>query len=150
MARTPLDYIAAFDFATPEYDASIHLRDLILRKPLNLHFETEDLLQEWDSIHLGYFDDLDNLIGCLVLKPLSPSVWKMRQVAVIADRQGEGIGDQLILAAENRCRNEGVTTISLHARQTATAFYEKRGYSVESDLFLEVGIPHYAMSKKLQ
>lgn len=149
MARTPLDYIAAFDFATPEYDASIHLRDVILRKPLKLHFETKDLQQEWDSIHLGYFDMLDNLVGCLVLKPLSSSTWKMRQVAVFTNLQGKGIGDQLVLAAENLCRNKVVMTISLHARQTAMTFYEKRGYSIESDLFLEVGIPHYAMSKNL-
>lgn len=149
MPRTPLDYIAAFDFATPEYDASIHLRDLILRQPLNLHFEVADLIQEWDSTHLGYFDNLDNLIGCLVLKPQSSSIWKMRQVAVITERQGEGIGVQLVLAAENLCRQQGIATISLHARRTATAFYEKRGYSIESDLFMEVGIPHFAMSKNL-
>lgn len=149
MARTPFDYVAAFDFATPAYDSSIYLRDLILRKPLNLEFEVSDLKQEWNSIHLGYFDNLDTLLGCLVLKPISSTTWKMRQVAVFDDRQGEGIGDQLIQAAEYLCRKKRVTTISLHARQTATEFYKKRGYTIDSELFMEVGIPHYAMSKNL-
>ncbi len=149
MARTDLDYVAEFDFGTPVYDASIHLRDLVLRRPLNLQFELTDLKEEWDSIHLGYFDRFDNLIGCLVLKRLSTSTWKMRQVAVFTDRQGEGIGHRLVATAESLCRIRGVTTISLHARQTATTFYEKIGYKIESDLFLEVGIPHYAMAKIL-
>lgn len=149
MARSSHDYICSFAFGSPAYDASIHLRYLILRKPLNLEFEPVDLKMEWDSLHLGYFDSLDNLLGCLVLQPVSETIWKMRQVAVSERRQGEGIGHQLVLEAEHRALQNGISTISLHARFTAIAFYQNRGYTIQSEPFQEVGIPHVKMSKAL-
>jgi predicted GNAT family N-acyltransferase len=39
--------------------------------------------------------------------------------------------------------------MAMHARKTASGFYEKLGYKVASDEFEEVTIPHYVMQKKL-
>jgi predicted GNAT family N-acyltransferase len=37
----------------------------------------------------------------------------------------------------------------MHARKNAIGFYEKMGYQVTSEEFLEVTIPHVVMEKKL-
>jgi predicted GNAT family N-acyltransferase len=37
----------------------------------------------------------------------------------------------------------------MHARKTALGFYEKLGYRVAGDEFIEVTIPHYVMEKDL-
>jgi predicted GNAT family N-acyltransferase len=37
----------------------------------------------------------------------------------------------------------------LHARLTAIGFYEKSGYVVSGGEFLEVGIPHVKMVKRI-
>jgi hypothetical protein len=37
----------------------------------------------------------------------------------------------------------------MHARKTAVGFYEKQGYEILGDEFLEVSVPHYEMRKKL-
>ena len=46
-----MKYIKTYiEFGTPEYDESVRLRDLVLRKPLGLEFNPEDLALEYDSI----------------------------------------------------------------------------------------------------
>jgi predicted GNAT family N-acyltransferase len=72
---------------------------------------------------------------------------KMRQVAVSPDRQGSGLGRELVLESEAWARRNGFAEIRLHARLNAVPFYERLGYHVEGDEFLEVGIPHFLMRK---
>ena len=54
-----------------------------------------------------------------------------------------------MLFAENLARDRGYNKISMHARKNATGFYEKVGYKVVGDEFVEVTIPHYNMEKEL-
>ena len=75
-------YTRLIEFATPDFDMALKLRDLVLRKPLNMEFYSDDISKEYDSYHLAYFDDNDYLVGILILKPLNENVLKMRQVAV--------------------------------------------------------------------
>jgi predicted GNAT family N-acyltransferase len=37
----------------------------------------------------------------------------------------------------------------MHARKSAVGFYEKLGYHIASEEFMEVNIPHYMMEKML-
>ena len=70
-------------------------------------------------------------------------------MAVLNNLQGKGIGRALMMFAENIARDRGFRKISMHARKTAVGFYEKLGYEVEGDEFLEVTIPHHIMKKGL-
>jgi GNAT superfamily N-acetyltransferase len=74
---------------------------------------------------------------------------RLRQMAVLNNLQGKGIGRALMNFAENIARDQGYRKLIMHARKTAVGFYEKLGYSVVGDEFLEVTIPHYIMEKKL-
>ena len=141
--------IRQFDFATPDYDQSIVLRDLILRKPLNLSFNEEDLAKEYDSIHLGAFDEKNRIIGCLVLKALPGDNYKMRQVAVANELQGKGIGSALVTASETHLKSLGAKSIELNARDVAIPFYLNLDYEKVGKEFEEVGIKHFRMEKKL-
>lgn len=136
-------------FGSAEQLESIRLREAVLRVPLGLKFSYEELAAEENEHHLATLDQDGNVLGILLLKAVDPKVWKMRQVAVRPDMQGIGIGKDLVQFAEDYCRNEGVRTIRLHAREQVVSFYRALGYEVESDLFEEVGIPHFAMFKNL-
>ena len=70
-------------------------------------------------------------------------------MAVTENYQGKGIGNMLITAAEEICRQKGYNKVILHARETAEGFYARLGYMKTSGLFTEVGIPHYVMEKQL-
>ncbi|MCF8236710.1 MAG: GNAT family N-acetyltransferase [Saprospiraceae bacterium] len=149
MLTKDYDYLSLFDFASPSYDESIALRHDILRAPLNLAFDMADLQTEWDSYHLGYFNGLDQLLGCLVLKPVQDATWKMRQVAVCQSFQGQGIGKRLVKTSEALAVKMNIRQFCLHARETAIPFYLDLGYVISSEPFTEVGIQHAAMSKLL-
>lgn len=141
--------IQFIEFATPAFDEALSLRDDILRKPLNMEFEVEDIVQEWDSYHLACYDQKQSMVGCLVLKPLQDGEIKMRQVAVKADQQKKGIGTVMVHESEQFGNKCGFNKMVLHARKEAVPFYKKLGYKTQGKQFEEVGIPHYKMYKKI-
>lgn len=129
-----------------QYEASVALRDRVLRQPLGLQFSQEELAKEHDQIHVIASVD-GELIGVLVLVPLPPKTYKMRQVAVSPEWQGKGIGTRLVSFAEEFAIRKGICRIELHARKEAVQFYTDLAYSTIGDEFVEVGIPHFKMEK---
>jgi predicted GNAT family N-acyltransferase len=136
------------DHGTKEYQQMVHLRNEILRKPLGLTFNEAELEKEKEDILVGAFED-DRLLGCCLLSPMDTSTIRLRQMAVPNNMQGKGIGRALMIFAENIARDQGYKRLCMHARKTAIGFYEKLGYAVNGDEFLEVTIPHYTMEKSL-
>ncbi|MDV6329852.1 GNAT family N-acetyltransferase [Asticcacaulis sp. 201] len=131
-----------------DYAAAVNLRRAILRTPLGLDFTSAQLAAEAGDTHLGAFDD-DDLVGTVLIAPYDDTTVKLRQMAVDDDQQGKGIGAQLLSAAEDAARAAGKTRITLAARLTAQAFYERHGYAAEGDVFDEVTLPHISMHKSL-
>jgi ribosomal protein S18 acetylase RimI-like enzyme len=70
-------------------------------------------------------------------------------MAVTSGLQGKGIGRVLLNFAENVARDKGYRKMTMHARKNALGFYEKLGYKVVGDEFIEVTLPHFAMEKDL-
>jgi predicted GNAT family N-acyltransferase len=140
--------LRVIDFGSTEYQQMVDLRNQILRKPLGLSFNQEDLAREKDDILIGCFDDAV-LEGCCLLTKTAPKEVRLRQMAVRSGLQGKGIGRALMQFAENVAYDFGYRKISMHARKTAVGFYEKLGYTATGDEFLEVSIPHFLMEKDL-
>lgn len=136
------------DHGTKEYQQMVQLRNDILRKPLGLSFSPEELEKEKEEILIGAFEE-DKMLGCCMLITLDPGTVRLRQMAVLNNVQGKGIGRALMQFAENIARDRGFRKMTMHARQTAVGFYEKLGYRVSGDQFEEVSIPHYIMEKPL-
>jgi len=136
------------DHGTPEYRQMIKLRDDLLRKPLGLSFTNEELEKEKENMLIGAFDD-DDILGCCMLVEQDPTTVRLRQMAVLNDLQGKGIGKALTIFAENIARDHGYKIMNMHARKNVVGFYEKMGYQVIGDEFIEITIPHYVMEKEL-
>jgi GNAT superfamily N-acetyltransferase len=136
------------DHGSKDYQKMIDMRLAILRKPLGLDFSVEELEREKEDVLIGCFED-DKLEGCCLLTKTTPQTVKLRQMAVTSGLQGKGIGRVLLNFAENVARDKGFKKIIMHARKNALGFYEKLGYKVIGDEFVEVTIPHFAMEKEL-
>jgi N-acetylglutamate synthase-like GNAT family acetyltransferase len=132
-----------------EYQQMVELRLEILRKPLGLSFSPEELEKEKDDILIGAFDE-EEMTGCCILTNINDNSVKLRQMAVMKNMQGKGIGETIIQFAENIARDKGYKTLTMHARDTALGFYEKYDYKIEGEGFLEVNIPHHLMKKNLR
>lgn len=136
------------DHGSAEYEQMVRLRDDILRKPLGLSFTMEELELEKNNILIAAFEE-EQILGCCMLIDNQPPTVRLRQMAVLNNLQGKGIGRALMNFAENLSRDRGYKTITMHARKVAVGFYERVGYQVTGDEFIELNIPHYVMEKRL-
>ena len=127
----------------------VNLRYEVMRKPLGLAFSPEELSSEKNDILICAFDE-DDLMGCCILTNMNNGCCRLRQMAVQKNMQGKGIGESMVTFAENLARDKGFKTLTMHARDTAIGFYEKYGYKVKGDQFIEINIPHHIMEKRLR
>lgn len=67
------------------------------------------------------------------------------RVAVLKDWRGSGVGALLMKAAIEKAEQNGLSQQFLTAQVHATPFYERLGFKVVSEEFLEAGIPHVDM-----
>ena len=139
--------IAAYAFATPDYDAAVRLRQRVLRVPLGLDIADDPLQEEWDQTHLGAYDADGTLVGTATLRYHPDGSLQMRQVAVDETHRGRGVGAALVRACEYLARASGSEPPRLfcHARDVARGFYERVGWRAVGEAFVEVGIEHVVM-----
>src|SRR5215218_436434 len=136
------------DHGTEEYQQMLKLRDSVLRKPLGLTFSADELEQEKNNLLIAAYED-KQMLGCCMLVEEDPETVRLRQMAVVDDVQGKGIGRALMQFAENLARDRGYKRITMHARKNAAGFYEKMGYRKKGEEFTEITIPHLVMEKEL-
>ncbi|MGM0597085.1 MAG: GNAT family N-acetyltransferase [Myxococcota bacterium] len=74
---------------------------------------------------------------------------KIERMAILKDYRGQGAGKKLLAAILQHLDNNNYNEAILHSQTHAIPFYEKAGFTVESDIFYEAGIPHKTMIKKL-
>ncbi len=135
-------------YGSKEYQQMLALRYQMLRKPLGLEFHSEELEKEAHNVLLGCFDD-EILEGCCMLVETSKKEIRLRQMAVLSGLQGKGIGRVLMLFAENVARDRRYQKIIMHSRVSSIPFFEKLGYAVVGEPFIELTIQHVVMEKEL-
>lgn len=136
------------DHGSEDYKKMVDLRMEILRKPLGLTFAEADLDQEKDDILIGAFEEED-IMACCILTKLSEDTCKLRQMAVRPKIQGTGLGAAMMNYAEQLAKDAGYKKMVMNARKTAKGFYEKLGYEIKGDEFVEVTLPHFYMQKNI-
>ena len=101
-----------------------------------------------EAIHLLAFDG-DEPVGTARLL-VKGAVGKIGRVCVLPVARGTGLGAALIRAALDELRRQpGVTVAYLGSQSHATGFYEKLGFVVEGEEFMDAGIPHRHMRRAL-
>ena len=78
-----------------------------------------------------------------------PGVAKIERVAVLKAWRGRNLGTALIQAVISDIRHAApeLKTLRLEAQDHAIAFYDRMGFAVVGEGFLEAGIPHHAMER---
>lgn len=145
MARIKIEAIA---HDSDVYWEALLLRDGLLRAPLGLDYSEEDVAAEATDVHVVAIEK-GEIVGTLLLRGREPGFVQMRQVAVAQKKHGRGIGKDLVKFAEALVWAECGDEIFLHSRESVVGFYEKLGYERVGDVFVEVGIPHLKMRKRL-
>ncbi len=101
---------------------------------------------EWDAddtnaTHLIAFDYQQKAIGCARVLD-NGSIGRM---AVVKERRGSGLGKGLLEKAIQVCEKRNLKKVKLSAQTQAIQFYQKSGFIVCSDPYLDAGIWHVDM-----
>ena len=110
--------------------------------------EIEQDAADGDAVHVLSRDDSGALVatGRLMLQGSSAGIGRM---AVDAAARGRGHGAAVLAELHRQAVLRGVTEIELHAQVTARSFYERAGYTAVGDEYLEAGILHVTMVRRL-
>lgn len=113
----------------------------------------DDLL---DALHVAALDGDDPVGACvLVAAPYPhrelPDPWQLRGMATAEGRRGQGIGALVLAGAVDAVRARGGGSIWCKARVVALGFYERHGFTVDTDVYVEpqTGLPHRDMYRVL-
>jgi predicted GNAT family N-acyltransferase len=71
------------------------------------------------------------------------------RMAVLKEWRGRGIGALLLKSLMQRAKERGDREIALSAQMQAVPFYLNHGFVPEGDEYMEAGIRHQAMRRKL-
>ena len=74
---------------------------------------------------------------------------RIGRMAVARAWRRRGVGGRVLAALESEARSRGVGEAVLAAQTQATRFYESHGYRREGSVFLDAGIDHVLMRKRL-
>lgn len=122
-------------------------RWLMLRKAWQQPLGSEKDSLESQSIHRMIIEN-NQVIAVGRLHKTSQHQAQIRYMAVAENKQGQGLGQRIIIALEQEASKQGVTEISLNARESAIPFYLHLGYQIkEFSHLLYNEIPHYSMIK---
>ena len=93
----------------------------------DLDFEKVILPNDDDGIHFGLFDN-NTLISVVSLFKSEKSM-QFRKFATLSEHQGKGYGGELLNYLMEFAKAEGCDHIWCNARQKASGFYSKFGFS---------------------
>lgn len=85
-------------------------------------------------------------VGCLRVFMYDSTYAQIGRVVTSRKIRGEGWGLEMMKTGIRIVKEHyGDAPILIHAQSYATGFYEKLGFRISSEEFLEDGIPHYGM-----
>ena len=130
-----------------EQSDAFKVRHTVFVDEQNVPAELEIDEHENDAIHFVAYDKSAPVAAgrFRVLDDMA----KVERICVLGDYRGTGLGFLLMNAIETHAKELSLKGTKLNAQISAVGFYEKLGYKIISDQFMDAGIPHVTMTKNL-
>ena len=108
---------------------------------------------EWDgedaqASHVLACDAQGQAIGTARLL-LHGNLAHIGRMAVLMGWRKQGVGSAVLECVIAEARRRGANSAFLNAQTNAVAFYERAGFMREGEEFLDAGIPHFRMTRRL-
>ena len=109
--------------------------------PLAIEWDEHDA----DAIHLLALDQAEQAIACArILK-----IGRVGRMAVLREWRGKGLGLALLEKAITICQSLGMQSIAISSQTHAIAFYQKAGFIVTSEAYIDANIWHVDMQRAI-
>lgn len=103
---------------------------------------------ENSSTHFVLYNDDGQPIGAGRFR-IVEGKGKVERICVLPEYRGLGAGVHIMQKIEEHAKKLPIEELVLNSQSYAVPFYEKIGYQTISDEFMDAGIPHRAMAKKI-
>ena len=121
-----------------------------IRETVFIHEQRVPVELEWDGLdsscaHVLAWNDRGEAIGTARMQQ-NGTIGRM---AVLKDWRRRGVGRALLKTLLDLAARQGLTRVTLSAQTHALGFYERAGFHVVGETFMDAGIPHRKMVKEL-
>jgi predicted GNAT family N-acyltransferase len=130
-----------------EVTAALALRSRVFCDEQGVSFEADQDGRDPEATHIVAVDEGAVIGTCRLL--FRGQVARLGRLAVEPERRGDGIAAEILREADRIAVDAGVDAIALHAQTYAQSLYENAGYREYGPTFVEEGIEHVAMEKRL-
>ena len=131
-----------------EIDAALAVRREVFIDEQGVSEDEEFDGRDDAALHLIAIEPDGRILATCRLLAAGPTI-KLGRVAVVRSARRRGLALDLLRAADPHARTLGGERIVLAAQTYALRLYERAGYAVTSDVFLDAGIEHVWMEKRL-
>lgn len=128
---------------------ALKIREIVFINEQKVPLSEENDEYETKATHFLVYNKKNRPIATCRTRVYSNNQIKIERVCVLKAYRGLQIGESLIKFAENEAKNHGFKQSILGAQTTVLDFYQKLGYQVCSEPFMEANIEHYLMAKTL-
>lgn len=116
--------------------------------PQEIEVDSQDISDgECDHFLIEYEGKSAGALRCM---RTGESVVKLQRFCILKEFRLLGLGRKTVAYIEDHYREMGISRIEMDAKYEAYKFYEKCGYQIKSEPFMEAGILHVKMRKDLQ
>ena len=140
--------IKEINYYSEEYQKLLNFRFNNLRKPLDLKWSKEDLLNENQQNHFALKNQSD-IVGSFCLKKINCSTIRLRQMAIEKKFQKQGYGSSILKFTEKFAIKNNYKKIIIIARLSALDFYKKNLFKTSGKIFTDVTVSSINMYKKI-
>ncbi len=130
-----------------EVAAALALRSRVFCDEQGVSFEADQDRRDPEATHIVAVDEGAVIGTCRLL--FRGQIARLGRLAVERDRRGDGVAAAILREADRVAGEAGAESIALHAQTYALALYESAGYEEYGPTFVEEGIEHVAMEKRL-
>jgi ElaA protein len=130
-----------------EMAAALELRHAVFCVEQGVPVREELDGRDEEAMHLVAVSDGVLLATCRLLF-VGPTV-QFSRLAVRTGARRQGIASALLRLADDETRAGGARRLVLHAQTYARSLYDAAGYVPRGRIFIEAGIEHIAMEKRL-
>jgi predicted GNAT family N-acyltransferase len=130
-----------------ELAAALELRGRVFCEEQGVSFEADQDGRDAEATHIVAVDDGVVIGTCRLL--FRGQVARLGRLAVQQERRGENVAAEILREADRIATEAGSESIALHAQTYAQELYQRAGYEEYGPTFVEEGIEHVAMEKRL-
>ncbi len=142
-------YLVRFASTTQDLDAGYALRREVFEVEQNIPRPLDRDPFDYSADHVVAFDEAGRCIGTGRVVRLDARTCHIGRMAVAADHRRHGVGALVLEALERMAMMRGLTEIVIHSQMPSEPFFANRGFVREGAVFLDQGVPHVLMRKKL-